>query len=231
MTDILTGVQSNNLLKSVLHDLKVPQFLAGTKALGLISRLITGPLWCLIEDKQIHILDMNRIYSKLVDFLERECSPENLIEFMEGKAFPFEGLTELKRDAIYESLIAQWKHDDLVQLHLAVIIPALAKLANHIFKDHLPGGCWSEVTEPMKEKSVGTQKHNEFAESVFGYLDNLLRKNPNISMITSEAFIMFSASKTDEWLQSKCEEEKLNLITAALKDKKKIEINISRAKE
>ena len=41
MTDFLTGVQSNSLLKSGLHDLKVQQFLAGTKALGLISRSST----------------------------------------------------------------------------------------------------------------------------------------------------------------------------------------------
>ena len=56
MSGKMTGVQSNSLLKSVLHDLKVPQFLAGTKALGLLSRIITEPLWCLIEDKQINIL-------------------------------------------------------------------------------------------------------------------------------------------------------------------------------
>lgn len=41
-----------------------------------------------------------------------------------------------------KKLIEDWKHDDLVQIHLAVILPALTKLAKHIFKDQLPGGNW-----------------------------------------------------------------------------------------
>jgi len=87
MTEFFTGLQTNNLLKSVLFDLKVPLFVAGTKALGLVRRLITVPLWCLIEDKQMHILEMNLVYSKLVDFLE--YSTENLSDFMKGKAHSF----------------------------------------------------------------------------------------------------------------------------------------------
>ena len=30
------------------------------KVLGLVCCFITGPLWCLIENKTVHILDMNR---------------------------------------------------------------------------------------------------------------------------------------------------------------------------
>lgn len=111
MTEFLTGLQTNNLLKSVLFDLKVPLFVAGTKALGLVSRLITVPLWCLIEDKQIHILEMNLVYSKLVDYLE--YSTENLSDFMKGKAHSFIESAPVKKDAIYKKLIEDWKHDDL----------------------------------------------------------------------------------------------------------------------
>ena len=100
MTDVLTGLQTNNLFKSVLFDLKLPLFVAGTKALGLVSRLITVPLWCLIEDKQIHILEMNLVYSKLVDFIE--YSTENLSNFMKGKAHSFIESAPVKRDAIYK---------------------------------------------------------------------------------------------------------------------------------
>ena len=164
MTEFLTGLQTNNLLKSVLFDLKVPLLLAGTKALGLVSRLITVPLWCLIEDKQMHILEMNLVYSKLVDFLE--YSTENLSDFMKGKAHSFIESTPVKKDAIYKKLIEDWKHDDLVQIHLAVILPALTKLAKHIFKDQLPGGNWSNVTQPMMDKTIGMHKHNTFAVSI-----------------------------------------------------------------
>jgi hypothetical protein len=133
LTEVLTGLQTNNLFKSVLFDLKLPLFVVGTKALGLVSRLITVPLWCLIEGKQIHILEMNLVYSKLVDFIE--YSTENLSNFMKGKAHSFIESAPVKRDAIYKKLIEDWKHNHLVQIHLVVILPALTKLAKHIFKD------------------------------------------------------------------------------------------------
>jgi hypothetical protein len=60
----------------------------------------------------------------------------------------------------------------------------------------------------MKDKSRGTSKHNKFAESVFGYLDQLMRKNQNLSVLSSEAYIMFTANKTKQWLETKSEEDK-----------------------
>ena len=213
MKDYLTGHHTNNLLKSVLHDLEIQQFVAGAKALGLASRILTEPLWCLIEDQSIHILKMNIIYSKIVDFQDKASL--KIDDFMTGKLLPFGDFTELKRDAIYEVLITKWEHDDIVQVFLESILLSVAKLAKRIFKNHLPGGCWNDVTTEMKERCTGTHKHNKFAESVFGYLDNLLRKSPNISVLASEAFIMFTANKTDQWLQSKSKEEKCSLIASA----------------
>jgi len=35
----------NQLLRAVLSDIQVPQYLAGCKALGLINKMVTGPLW------------------------------------------------------------------------------------------------------------------------------------------------------------------------------------------
>lgn len=69
----------------------------------------------------------------------------------------------------------------------------------------------------MKEKSRGTSKHNKFAESVFGYLDQLMRKNPNMSILASEAYIMFTSNKTKQWLDAKSEEEKKYLVEDAMK--------------
>ena len=49
----------NQLLKAVSADLAVPEHLAGCKALGIINKVITGPLWRVLEDKEITILDLN----------------------------------------------------------------------------------------------------------------------------------------------------------------------------
>lgn len=82
----------------------------------------------------------------------------------------------------------------------------------------MPGGNWSNVTQPMMDKTIGMYKHNKFAESVFGYLDMLLRRSPNISSLASEAYIMFTANKTGEWLKSKTEIERKEMIATAQKD-------------
>ena len=42
-----------------MSDVKVPEYQAGCKALGLINKMITGPLWCVLESQDISILDMN----------------------------------------------------------------------------------------------------------------------------------------------------------------------------
>ena len=190
----LVGNQSNTLLKAVAHDINVPEYVAGTKALGLISRHLTGPLWNLLENKNIHILEMNQFYLKLVNFVSDSSS--NIESFMTGNTMVFGAATEIKKDRVYEYLLEPWEHDDKVVVFLEVILPAIGEVAKKLFKDHLPGGKWETATDEMRRKSCGTMKHNKFAESVFGYLDQLLRKNPNISVLASEAYIMFTANRT-----------------------------------
>ncbi|XP_053385391.1 uncharacterized protein LOC123527298 [Mercenaria mercenaria] len=62
--------KTNALLSSVLFDLNEPFFLAGCKALGLVSKIITTPLWHIIESKNVTISDMNKRYFTLKTFLE-----------------------------------------------------------------------------------------------------------------------------------------------------------------
>ena len=43
----------NQLLRAVLSDVKVPEYQAGCKALGLVNKMITGPFWCVLESQNI----------------------------------------------------------------------------------------------------------------------------------------------------------------------------------
>lgn len=202
-------------MRAFAHDISVPEYVAGAKALGLISRHITGPLWSLLENKSIHILEMNENYLQLVNFV---LDPSQSIEaVMTGDPLVFGNRTIVKRDAIYDSLIQPWDHDDKVVVYLSILLPVIREVSKRLFKYNLPGGCWENVTEDMKEKSRGTSKHNKFAESVFGYLDQLMRKNPNMSILASEAYIMFTSNKTKQWLDAKSEEEKKYLVEDAMK--------------
>jgi len=52
-----------------MFDVQVPEFMAGVKAIALISRLITVTLRSLLEDRTIHVFNINIHYLQLVIFL------------------------------------------------------------------------------------------------------------------------------------------------------------------
>jgi len=213
MIELLESMESNRLLASVLHDLKIPEYVAGCKALGLICRFVTMPLWSLIQDKGIHILDMNTRYNDLVTFLKDAA--KNTEAFLDGNLLPFGKDTVVHKDAIFDALLKPWQHDDLVIAMLQIILPSMSVLAERLFGEYLPGGCFTNASPTLRTQTVGTHKHNVFAESIFGDLDRLLKTKPNITTVCAEAMITFCHNKTLEWLFSKTTGEKEKLCTNA----------------
>lgn len=61
----------NQLLRAVLADIQVPEYLAGCRALGLVNKCVTGPLWRILETPRISILQMNKYFLTLVTRLEQ----------------------------------------------------------------------------------------------------------------------------------------------------------------
>jgi hypothetical protein len=206
----------NSLLQSVLHDLQQDFFIAGLKALGLISKLITTPLWHVIESKDISISDMAKRYLDLKLFLDN--SVNNIEDIISGEAILYPDV-QVKKDKVFERLI---QPDDRLDDHtvtiLSVLLPALSKLVQHEFGDHLPGGVHENVDE---EVTKSTDKHNKYPERVFAYVDYLLAQKPNISSLALESQITFSLNKTDKWLASKTPEETQQLILESRKEVKK----------
>ena len=91
----------NKLSKAVYHDLQIPSFLSGCRALGLINKFVTGPLWRLFESG-IHILDMNKHYQKMCDlFLELSVDSS---KFISGDISFFDNV-DIHKDATFYSLI------------------------------------------------------------------------------------------------------------------------------
>lgn len=132
----------------------------------------------------------------------------------------FTNQRKLQNDVIFQTLKKEWQHDALVQSILENMLPAMAKLLQRIFTDHLEGGKWIEVSPEIRERCKGLPKHNKFSESIFGHLDRILREKPSISTIAAEAYIMFSHNRTLEWLQKKNAKEKEQLLSAARKEVK-----------
>ena len=208
MTEFLEQEKSNPW---VLGDLKIPQYVAGCKALGLISKYITTPLWHLIEDKSVHIMDLAKPCLELTTFLTDAC--QNLTSFMGGNMRLSFG--NVKEDAILTSLLEPSKYDEMCEQHLGVVLAALAMLFKRLFADFLPGGKYSNPSEELRKITTGTAKHNKFCETVFGFTDYIMRTRPNISVLAIEANVMYSYNKTVDWLSGKSDAERNDLLKKA----------------
>ena len=109
ITIFLDGGAGNKLLKAMAYAL------ASCKALGLLSYLVTLPLWVYIEDSSIHLLNIGTRYQEIIDFL--------MMASMRTDAFTcgnihlsFSKTRSLEKNVIYSHLIQAWEHDDKVEV-------------------------------------------------------------------------------------------------------------------
>ncbi|XP_072170908.1 uncharacterized protein [Diadema setosum] len=202
---------SNKLLKCVEADLKEPFYLAGCRALGLISKHVTAPLWRILEDKAVHILDLPQVYSRIQETLGK--GTDNPQQFIDGQLSPF----QVSSDAVLDSLTNASEHDGLTCSILKNLLPALAQ----VMKSHA-AHLEVETTDDQRASTKSVAKHNKFAERVFAYLDHLMRVRPNATLLGLEATIMFSLNKTSEWLKSLPDQEAKKLISTARKHSRKL---------
>ena len=59
--------ETNLLLRAVSADLSVPELVAGARALALLCKLVITPLWRVLEDRFVSILDMSSVYTSLCE--------------------------------------------------------------------------------------------------------------------------------------------------------------------
>ena len=166
MITYLEGCSTNRLLTAVLHDLKTKEFISGIKALALVSNFITEPFWRLTEDRTISIVDMCKHYKSLVEFFE--LSTDRVQDFICGDFVPFAENSRVKKDVLYQELIKPWVNDGIVCTILQVLFPAIGKLVQRLFADHLHDGKYAEenIDETLKTRLTGVPKTNKFSETV-----------------------------------------------------------------
>ena len=209
--------------------MKTGEFVAGIKALGLISKFVTCPLWSLLENTDISIIDMNAKYLELVTFLDD--ASKNIPQFMRGELFPFGEDTYIEKGPIFDALLEPSRFDNTVDMMLQVLLPALCKLSRRLFQDHLPGGKLQNLSDEIKHKVRAAPKTSCYAESVFGQLDHLLRSKPSTKTLAAEACIMFLNNKTLSWIEQTEKDEQKSLMKTAsknvktLREKYKIRLN------
>ena len=204
----------NQLLKAVHSDIRVPELLAGCRALGLINKVITGPLWRVLESDNVTILEMNTYFDVLITKLDAWA--QDASRLLQGDAELYADYPPTKDEICYR-LIASTDHDATAQELLEVLCNAFSALLSRLVQDHLPGGAHCNPSAELINETKSVSKTNVVSERDFGKLDRLLREKPNATTLSLEAMILFSNNKTMNWLTSKSPEEVQHLLQTARK--------------
>lgn len=154
VVDFLQNVHgANNFLqKATLSLCRSNLVMAECKVLGLISKLITAPLWRLIEKSDRHVLEMNAYYEKLLDFFEENSKDAN--SFINCEVFQFdEELTH--KDKYFDCLKKQNDQIDTLAVQVAqTLFASFYKLLKVAMKDQLPGGLFYVATPELTAETI-----------------------------------------------------------------------------
>ncbi|XP_062619841.1 uncharacterized protein LOC134281392 [Saccostrea cucullata] len=190
----------NDLLKSVSFDIREKGYISSIRALGIIDKMITGPLWKLIESVE-NVLALNPYLLILRDKLSELCGDASPL--LKGE--PIFPDVAIKRDQIYESLFSET--DDPVietysQMALELALGGMLLILERQAKDQLPGGKFFDppITDQFRASSVPPT--NTCSERDFAQLDMLMRAKPSASTECYESIIMWTNNKTSKWLSS-----------------------------
>ena len=185
----------NLLLQSVLTNLNVPQYIAGCRALGIIDKLVTGPLWRHLQLSTTSAWNISDIYTLMKN--KFEVWSEDAQAVMERR----ENLLRQheKEDEVYRMLFVSDSVEDdaMVQELLQLIFRSFATRVQRLLLDHLPGGEFHAVTDVavIKEtRSVPTT--NENPERDFAVLDRLMSEKPNATHIALGSLLLYSHNQT-----------------------------------
>ena len=202
----------NQLLRAVLSDIQVPEHLAGCKALGLVNKVVTGPLWRILETSDISILEMNKYFQMLIFHLDLWSLDST--DVLSGNAVIFPDFPP-SEDEIWKSLIASSEYDVIAQELLQTLFSSFSILLSRLLQDHLPGGELDNPSLQLQEETKSVPKTNTVSERDFAKLDRLLREKPNATTLSLEAMILFTNNQTASWLRAKPIEEVQELMKKA----------------
>ena len=224
-----TEKNKSKLLTSI-QDLELPIIQVEMRSLGIMGKLLTGPLIRLIEAPQKHILHLNdtwlHVIRKLEEFAVNSSPLLEGIEFVPG--------SPVSKDEVYHSLFAPQppEIEDMTGDCLRLISCNATILLKRQLQDQLPGGIFYQPSEELLHETATAPAHNIVSERDFAQLDSQLRNKPAISTVSMSGLIAYSNNRTPEYLDELSEEERHNIITKAIKQARiNRQLNHQRKKE
>ena len=164
--------QNNKLLDAVYWDLEVVAYRAGCRALGLIEKLITGPLWNVLATEN-HILNMSKHYQKFIKFF-KECS-EDCSRFLGGESFY--GLSFISRNETFLELMepCSQKIELMTKQCLEIIFGAFEVVSERMLFDQTENGKYGTENMQLREETKSVATTNIDPEKDFEMLDRLMK--------------------------------------------------------
>ena len=203
--------EGNKLLKAVHSDLSVHHFIVGCRALGLVSKAITEPLWKAIE-KPGHILEMNCRYVRAVAMLEKWMNdPTTLLTLSEEL---YDDIPS-EKDQVAASLTnGNFASDAMTSQVLGLILAGVVSVSKHMLQQHLAGGEFTAMTEKDRLETTSVRADNIGPERDFSFLDRSILTRPSLHTVNLEGLIMFGKKKVSDWIKSKAPDVQRKLFEA-----------------
>ena len=182
----------DNIPLSTIHDIQEKIFPACFRALGIIGKLITSPLMCLIEAPNKHIFSLNDTWLHVITKLEAfsaDASP-----LLEGVQIMIDA--KVTKDEIYDELMKENEElDELTEECLQVLCCSCAILLKRQLKDQLPDGKYYKPSAEVMEETANAPKENIISERDFAHLDRQLKQSPSISTVAVSGIVCFINNK------------------------------------
>ena len=189
-----------NLLLDATTDIEQVLIQACCRALGIMGKLVTGPLFRLLSGDG-HIFSLNHVWQSVKEELDQLslCATP----LMEQKEVVPGGI--ITKDKIYEALFAETsnsKLDSLTEQCLRLLCCTFSVLIGNQLCDQLEGGKFFMPSAQVMEETKFVPKTNLDSERDFAQLDRQLSSKPNISVVSLSGLICFKNNQTSAWLKS-----------------------------
>ena len=190
----------NRLFAAINADLNVLSYQAGARALGIVSKMVTGPLWRYLE-KEGHVSELTPIYQQLYNAFKRLSNDASTL--MRGEEFIF-GEDTVQKDKVYEVLVRPSQQlDNLTCQILELLFSSFQVVCSRQLKDHIEGGKYASNWSPeLISESATVPKTNVGPERIFSQLDSLIRVMPKATTNAMEGITMWMQNHTASWLSS-----------------------------
>lgn len=209
MASYCTLTERNKLVDAVAADLAKPHLLSGCRALGIIGKLLTGPLWRFLVSSE-PFTSVFKVYDEVTS--QMAAWAEDASDLMDGSGRPFSGADVHTATPVFQALFTPSDADASTKQALELLCATFHSYMVRAWAPYLPGGHLATVSSAS---TANLPKTNILSEHDFAQLDRFLREKPNSTTLAVESMIMLANNHTMGWLSTKTEQERATILQAA----------------